>query len=140
VVSARGIGGGTAPSTAGDAPDTGDSVVSADDPVWLDGANGSLTADRCGIGTLTAAACSFDGLLDGRTCSQPAAHAAGTGAGSASTPNVGTLTATVCADRWFSSGAQVVGADDCTASAVTTRLASRSRRSRCRSAWTSRAD
>ena len=80
------------------------------------------------------------GLLGGRACSQSCAHAAGTGAGSASTPKVGTLTATVDALRVSSNGAHVAGADVRDESAVTTRRASRSRFSRCRSAWTSRDD
>ncbi len=96
---------------------------------------------RFGTGALAdAAARSTSGLLDGRGEVQSTAHAAGTGAGSASTPKVGRLTATVEALRAFSNGVHVVGVDVCAASAVTTRLASRSRLRRCRSAWTSRDD
>ena len=69
-------------------------------------------------------------------------HAAGTGIGSASTPKVGTLTATVCCEPACMCGAQVrgVGCVVWVASAATTRPTSRSRFSRCRSAWRSRAD
>ena len=95
---------------------------------------------RLGTGATADAARSTSGWLGGRACSQSCAHAAGTGVGSASTPNVGRLTATVDALRVFSNGAQVAGGDVRAASAVTTRRASRSRFSRCRSAWTSRDD
>ncbi len=120
-------------------PEAGTITVGADVDTSPDIVAVALT-DRLGTCAAALAGRSWSGLLAGRGWLQSVAQAAGTGAGSASTPKVGRFTATVDALRAFSNGAHVAGADVCAASAVTTRLASRSRRSRCRSAWTSRAD
>jgi hypothetical protein len=134
------IGPGTPDGNVATSPD----IVAVADAIRLGSAapaaaDGWSPADRSS-GDRSGLARRCDGVLGGRGGSQWVAQAAGTGDGSASTPNVGRLTATVDALRVFSNGAQVAGGDVCAASVVTTRLASRSRRSRCRSAWTSRAD
>src|SRR4051794_41831829 len=90
---------------------------------------------RFGAGTAAEADRSTSGLLDGRACSQSCAQAAGTGAGSASTPKVGTFTATVDALRVSSNGAHVAGADVRAASSPPTRRGRPRRLRRGGSAW-----